>query len=817
MSNFVELLAPAGNLEVLKAVINAGADAVYLGGNQFGARAYAGNFNNEELLEAIDYAHTRGAKVYLTVNTLVKERELDSLYSYLEAPYKEGLDACLVQDLGAFRFIRENFKGLGLHASTQAYVTGAHAAQLFKDMGAERVVLAREMSLAEIKKINDSVDVDTECFVHGALCYCYSGQCLLSSMIGQRSGNRGRCAQACRLAYNHEFYNSELRAKGNGREANGPYALSPKDMSTIEILPQIIEAGVNSLKIEGRMKGVAYGAGLTEIYRKYLDKALSQDKADYRVAECDKIILSDLFNRGGFTKGYYIFDKGPQMMSTQRPDNQGTPAIRIDSNKDGYVTFKTLTEIHAHDVFEIDKEHSFTSAKAYKKGESFGVNLPKKYWLKPGAILSRIKNTEFVDHVEETYLKTNKEHRRKIAFTLKAKIGLNMELASYDFIDGNYGQKLASLEANIIEEAKSSLLDKEKLREKLSKTSDTDFEIAHIEFDLDTNAFIPASALNELRRQVIEKTADAVIDLGRREILGQALSPAELIEKAELRPDEADMSKALKSAFIDQASELESFIKEGKAELYDRIYLDYKFLLAENKGKALKTNFESYDFYNNKSNMLEIIEDFKKKGLVPVLALPYVSRTKDESFLLKLLETGSQLGFETLLVRNLEQIGLLSKNKFSYKEIITDTGLYSTNSLAMLEIRDIVHKAGFRLVSQTLPYEWTANELASYKKPLNCELVAHAYVPLMISEQCVRKTYGHCDKSCNRLDMTNKRGDSYRILSECPLCYTLMFGKEPVDIRDNDELLEKIPYTCLRDQLYAEKSAYEGHYRLGVE
>lgn len=245
----VEVLAPAGSYEIMEAVINAGADAVYLGGDSFGARAFAGNLNKEELLKAIDYAHIRDRKIYLTVNTLLKEHELGTqLIEYLKPFYEAGLDAVIVQDMGVFKLIREHFPDMPIHASTQMTITGAEGAKILENLHATRVVTARELKLDEIKAIHNSCNIEIESFVHGALCYCYSGQCLLSSMNGGRSGNRGRCAQPCRMEY--DVYDSD----GSMPESSeGRYVLSPKDMCAIKILPDIIDAGVYSLKIEGRM------------------------------------------------------------------------------------------------------------------------------------------------------------------------------------------------------------------------------------------------------------------------------------------------------------------------------------------------------------------------------------------------------------------------------------------------------------------------------------------------------------------------------------------------------------------------------------
>lgn len=314
MRQGVEILAPAGSWESMVAAINAGADAVYMGGSRFGARAYADNPEEDRFLEAIDYAHLHGCSLYMTVNTLVKERELEELGAYLVPYYERGVDAVIVQDMGVFAYLRRRFPDLPAHASTQMTVTGYHGARILKELGASRVVTARELSLEEIARIRDEVDIEIESFVHGALCYCYSGQCLLSSLIGGRSGNRGRCAQPCRLPY-------EVRTTAGGKDggrvgrADERYVMSLKDLCTLDILPDIIEAGVYSLKIEGRMKSPRYTAGVVSIYRKYVDRYLKQGRDGYRVDPADRKMLLELFDRGGFTDGYYRQHNGRDMVA----------------------------------------------------------------------------------------------------------------------------------------------------------------------------------------------------------------------------------------------------------------------------------------------------------------------------------------------------------------------------------------------------------------------------------------------------------------------------------------------------------------------
>lgn len=314
----VEILAPAGSYESIKAAINAGADAVYVGGSKFGARAYADNPQEDMLLEAIDYVHLHNKKIYLTVNTLLKSKELkNELYEYILPYYTRGLDAVIVQDLGVLKFVKENFPGLDIHASTQMVITGYDGAKLLEELGATRIVTARELSFEEIKEIRNNCNVEIESFVHGALCYCYSGQCLMSSMFGGRSGNRGRCAQPCRLPY-------DVKNKGGIlNKGEDKYVLSPKDMCTIKILPEIIESGVYSLKIEGRMKSPEYTAGVVSIYRKYVDLLKKNGPKKYHVEDKDYKKLEQIYSRSGFNEGYYKQHNGKNMMTFKKPSYSG--------------------------------------------------------------------------------------------------------------------------------------------------------------------------------------------------------------------------------------------------------------------------------------------------------------------------------------------------------------------------------------------------------------------------------------------------------------------------------------------------------------
>ena len=325
----VELLAPAGGYETMVGAFNAGADAVYLGGSKFGARAYADNFDEAQVLDAISYAHLHHKKIYMTVNTLVKEREFSEVYDFM-LPYAEkNLDGVIVQDLGVMKFLRDEFPNVEIHASTQQTVTGVYGAKLLKDLGCCRVVPARELSLPEMQAIREKADIEVEAFIHGAMCYCYSGACLFSSMVGTRSGNRGRCAQPCRLPYK--------TAGANGKEE---YPISLKDMCTIDLVPELIRAGIDSFKIEGRMKKPEYAAGVTSLYRKYIDLYYKEPDKEHRVSKEDMDILKALYLRTGISDGYYHRHNGREMVTVSSPAYNGTSEEVSKKIKEKYLGYE---------------------------------------------------------------------------------------------------------------------------------------------------------------------------------------------------------------------------------------------------------------------------------------------------------------------------------------------------------------------------------------------------------------------------------------------------------------------------------------------
>ena len=440
--NGLELLAPAGNLQTLKKVVDAGCDAVYFGGSMFGARAYADNFCFNDAIEGIKYAHLFNAKAFLTVNTLIKNIEYSKLYLYIKEYRDAGIDAVLVQDFSVLKFIRDNFPDLDVHASTQMSVTSQFGVSFLQDQGVKRIVLARELSLGEISDIYENTGAELEAFVHGAICVCYSGQCLLSSMLGGRSGNRGRCAQPCRLPY--ELYDGNKMISGNSR-----YLLSPKDMCLIKNIPELSDAGVYSLKIEGRMKSEEYASGVVSVYRKYIDRYLSTDRP-YEVSNEDMDILMGLGNRSGFTDIYIKNYNGPKLMSMD------------DSS------------LHTEQTEHTDKINIGTRK----------LEISMKVIIK--------KNTDF--SIMLTSIKDNHD------------FSYNDKLSLLDISDiciwGDYP-----------ETAQNRPLNRDDVNKQLGKTGNTIFEVDNIDIEMDTDIFMPMGKINAYRREFISKLEEKIIDL----------------------------------------------------------------------------------------------------------------------------------------------------------------------------------------------------------------------------------------------------------------------------------------------------------------
>ena len=361
-----EILAPAGNYEGFLACINAGADAVYFGGNKFGARAFADNFSDEEIVKAIKYAHIFGVKVYLTVNTLIKEREFDEVYDYIKPFADAGLDACIIQDIGLIGRFGEWFPNVEIHVSTQAFSTGINSVRYFKELGAKRVVPARELSLKEIKYIKDNVDIEIECFVHGAMCYCYSGQCLFSSTYGKRSGNRGRCAGPCRLSYMPLI---------DGKVMDEAYVLSMKDLCALPLLDRFIDAKIDSFKIEGRMKSPEYSAFTTDLYKRYTDMYI--DTGKLIISKEDSDALRHMYMRSFTGTGYADIKNSRDMLTLESPAYSGNDDDLIRSVRERFISKNRKLKIAGY--FYAHKDNDISLTLSYEdKSVTVSGSLPEK-------------------------------------------------------------------------------------------------------------------------------------------------------------------------------------------------------------------------------------------------------------------------------------------------------------------------------------------------------------------------------------------------------------------------------------------------------
>ncbi len=738
----VEVLAPAGSLDIMKAVVAAGADAVYLGGNMFGARAFASNFNDEELICAIEYAHLYGRKVYLTVNTLLKEREIEkSLIEYLIPFYEAGLDAVIVQDLGVLKLIREHFPDMDIHASTQMTQTGVYGSRLLKELGASRIVTSREMNLKEIKQLQDGLDVEIESFVHGALCYCYSGQCLLSGFNGGRSGNRGRCAQPCRMPY--EVYDKEKKIN----DRSNCYALSPKDMCALQILPDVIESGVYSLKIEGRMKNVTYAAMVTHIYRRYVDMYLEKGREGFGVDKQDMDMLADIYNRGAFTTGYYDSAKGKKMMSLNRPNHMGTECLKVASNKSGKVTFKVLKNVNRGDVFEIDKEHSFESGADVKAGQTLVVNLPKKYPLYEGRVINRMNNAKIKAYVLDNFV----AEAPKLHVDMRLVVRKNENISLTVIYNGI--EKTCMGEP--VTEAQSRPATEAELVKNLKKTGDTCFIADNVNVLLDDGVFVPVGWIKELRRNALEQ-----LETHLKHSIARTYRKPECKNAADRQENNDNNYQIRKAVYLHDLKQVRC---AADAPLVESIYLDYK-LFYENDVDSLK----------------KTVEYCQSKGINVYVFLPHILKAEKYDRFRSLCEKASDCGIDRFICRNIEQIGFLGGDdwrKISDKvHVITDSSIYIFNTYAKDELRRLCSNAGVILDRMTLPLELTDKEMQPVKGS-DTELSVYGNVPLMVSEQCVRKTYGKCDGSWGSVKLTGSKGSSYTVRSMCEFCYSVMNGE----------------------------------------
>lgn len=496
----IELLSPAGNMKSLKAAIQAGANAVYLGGTLFGARAFANNFNDEELIEAIKYAHLYGVKVYVTTNILIYEHEVEHFLKYIEFLHKNNVDAIIMQDLGMLDLVHKTFPNLEIHASTQMHIHNLDGAMMAKKLGVKRVVLARETPIEIIEEIKKKVSVDLEIFAHGALCVSYSGQCLFSSLIGNRSGNRGSCVGSCRLQY-------DIVDEKNQKLNKGQYPLSMKDLNTLEYIGDLIEAGVTSLKIEGRMKSPEYVYTVTKLYREAIDSYYKTGKVTINQEEFKN--LQKIFSRG-YTKGYLFHEKCENIINEYRPNHQGIKIGKVVKVQNNFVYVKLTESIAINDGLRIvlDKEdyglilnQFYKDKKLIKEarsGDIISFKVNKVIPLNSQVLLT--KDSRLVEQIEKSI---NDENRR-VSINGEVILKLNEKMQ----IKINDGHNFVSVTGEVIDLAINNPTPKETVYEKMNKLGKTIYAFDKLEIILDDNVFVPLKLLNELRRKAIELLND---------------------------------------------------------------------------------------------------------------------------------------------------------------------------------------------------------------------------------------------------------------------------------------------------------------------
>ena len=751
-----ELLAPVGGKEALIAAIENGADAVYFGGSLFSARQYASNFSNEEIESAIDYSHIRGVKAYVTMNTLVKDSELEKAGQYLQFLCNAGADAVIVQDIGILRMLREQLEILPVHASTQMTIHNPEGVMFLQEMGVKRVVLAREMSLGEIRNIRSQTNVEIEVFIHGALCFSYSGQCLLSSMIGGRSGNRGYCAQPCRKKYRIG-------------DTEG-YLLSPRDLNMSDHIGALLDAGIDSFKIEGRMKRPEYVAGVVRVYRRLIDRYLAAP-GDFRVTKSEIHTLLQLFNRE-FTTGYFLGNPGSQLMSRKYPHNRGTvlgKTVEYDTGTK-LVTIDLESPLRIGDGIGIgNRETGITVRNIY-----IGNKMAKE--VASGSLIRIPLDIEVCEDevVFKTFdsklmasLETGHIDKIPIKMSIKARIGEPLGLLIDD------GENKITISRDIVSSAKTKPLSKSSIAQHLIKLGSTIFEAKEVDFELDKNIFIPVSELNAIRRQGIDELEKIRARKWKRQCSEPKISFVS--RKSEIRP--------ILSVNTSSIGSLKAAVDSGA----DVVYLGGDvFERSENKPQmnADKRRFVVMNNYRN------AIESAHKKGVEIFISIPRIAKDleKHEIFNIEQTANGPIEEADGFLVGNPGIFHHLRKN-LPNKPIVIDYPLNVFNRLTM------DHFLNFSL-RVTLSPELTLNEIRNLVFSGPAECIVHGFFPLMVSEHDLIGGL-FPGKSSGNIFLKDEKGFKFPVMADIHNRTYVMNSRELCLIESVPEIIEA-GVSCLR-------------------
>lgn len=778
-----EILAPAGSMEALKAALSAGADAVYMGGSCFGARAYADNPDTDEMLETIRYVHLRGKRLYLTVNTLVKEQEFGALYEFLAPYYSAGLDAAIVQDVGVLRFLAKEFPGLALHASTQMTLTTAEGIRLFEGYPVTRLVPARELSLPEIKDICETSGKEVEIFVHGALCYCYSGQCLMSSMIGGRSGNRGRCAQPCRMEYDND-------------ETGKKYWLSPKDLCGLNILPELIKTGAASFKIEGRMKRPEYAAAVTAAYRKFTDLYVSLGEEGYRtyIQEHPTLLteqvqeLADVYNRGGFTTGCFTSHNGKALMSVQRPGHFGVSVGEVVSGGKGEALIRLTKDVQPQDVLELRRGsekcsgepgyYEYTLGTGAKAGEKIKAKLLPKLSAKPGDTVYRMKNSTLLEALESAYVKQELKVPVTGRFYAKADEVCTLEVSALGeslllpvaFPKQEKEPVSVLCEGFVCEKAGKLPATMEAVKKQLSKTGNESFYFEELTVTLADDVFLPNGMLNELRRKALAMLSEKLQSRFVREDKPEGY---EGLNGTVPKPD-----KLYLDCVVSTKAQAEAVAKEPSVR---RIYVDF--------------------IGQSPEAVCEYADRLRQSGKEVWFCFPRICR-KDTLERYGQVFSRLRQSFDGYQIRNYETLTFIQEADAEWKSrCVLDATVYVMNREAKAFYRDLFGEN----VELTAPYELSEKEL--YRLGVeDMTLIVYGRIPLMVSAHCVKKTMGlcrtgkgtECGEENEPMTLVDRVGKTLYVKQNCLECYNLIYNPECLSLLDGGDTVEKLKPQAIR-------------------
>ncbi len=752
----LELLAPAGSFESLMAAISNGADAIYLGGGKHNARVNATNFSEEELKDALDYAHERGKKVYITLNTLIKNHELYDGLKFAEFIYKEGADAVIVQDMGLVKLLREYIPDLSIHASTQMTLSNSESIKVIEAVGINRVVLPRELTLEEIKTISEKTSVRLEVFVHGALCVCYSGQCLMSSFIGGRSGNRGLCAQPCRLPWS-----LSQDGKGYGKSS---YLISPRDLMAIELLPQLKNAGISSLKLEGRMKSPEYVAIVTSIYRKYLDILEESGESSFKVDEADKEILMQAFNRGGFTRGYLEGNRNfGKLVYPKHPKNQGVLLGTVLDTKPLYVKVKLNKSLSMGDGIEILNNQGdavsliATSILENDKQVRFaqeGVEV----WI--GDVKAAVKEGSQV----YTTLSKLLFDEARISFEQKEIpcVPLDMEFtlntgqpAKLTVIDSD-GNLVNIISNTAAEKAVNKVLSNERIREQLDKTGGTPYYLRNLSISSDNESTMPISTLNAMRREALERIKALRIKSHKKPSpIGFDNFEEWTTGKSQKKKTEELYLSAFFYAVPDSISELNGLIS--------RVYLP---VISLEELKKLKEDFYG-EIYTWTPTILKDIE---------------LNAIKDE--LQSLVPFIDGIAYGNLGVYKI------------CKESFSDVPLCAEPSINIFNDASVEIAKKQDVASAVLSPELNLKEIKGIaSSSLKMEAIIYGRIPLMTMEHCPSSLEIPCSGKCSHCSgktgfLKDRKSEVFPFIRDSKLCRTQIFNAFPIFMDDIDAIKE---------------------------